>query len=86
MGEASDGRRAVSLAKELQPQVVVMDVAMPDLNGIDATWQIKAELPEVKIIALSMHTDRRFVMGMLKAGASGYLLKHCALKSASQCH
>ncbi len=80
VGEASDGRTAVTLAKELQPEVVVMDVAMPDLNGIDATRQILAELPKVKIIALSMHADKRFVVGMLKAGACGYLLKHCALE------
>lgn len=80
VGEASDGRTAVRLAMELQPAVVVMDVAMPDLNGIDATRQILAELPQVKIIALSMHADKRFVMGMLKAGAAGYLLKHCALE------
>jgi DNA-binding NarL/FixJ family response regulator len=80
VGEASDGRTAVRLAKELQPEVVVMDVAMPDLNGIDATRQILAEIPQVKIIALSMHADKRFVVGMLKAGASGYLLKHCALE------
>jgi DNA-binding NarL/FixJ family response regulator len=80
VGEASDGRSAVALAKQLQPNIVVMDVAMPDLNGIDATRQILAELPQTKIIALSMHADKRFVMGMLKAGASGYLLKHCALE------
>jgi two-component system, NarL family, response regulator NreC len=80
VGEASDGRSAVALAKQLQPNIVVMDVAMPGLNGIDATRQILAELPHTKIIALSMHADKRFVMGMLKAGASGYLLKHCALE------
>jgi DNA-binding NarL/FixJ family response regulator len=80
VGEASDGRSAVNLARQLQPDIVVMDVAMPDLNGIDATRQILAGLPHTKIIALSMHADKRFVVGMLKAGASGYLLKHCALE------
>jgi DNA-binding NarL/FixJ family response regulator len=80
VGEASDGRTALTLAKELKPEIVVMDVAMPDLNGIDATRQILAEIPQTKIIALSMHSDKRFVVGMLKAGASGYLLKHCALE------
>jgi DNA-binding NarL/FixJ family response regulator len=80
VGEASDGRTAVALAKQLKPQIVVMDVAMPDLNGIDATRQILAEMPQTKIIALSMHSDKRFVVGMLKAGAAGYLLKHCALE------
>ena len=57
-----------------------MDIIMPDMNGIDAARQILAERPEVKIIALSMHSDRRFVLGMLKAGASGFLLKECAFK------
>ena len=78
VAEAENGRRAVQLAIEHKPDVVVMDVSMPDLNGIEATSQVLASLPEVKVIALSMHTDKRFVMGMLRAGASGYLLKDCA--------
>lgn len=78
VGEAENGRRAVQLAIEHEPDVVVMDVSMPDLNGIEATSQVLASLPEAKVIALSMHTDKRFVMGMLRAGASGYLLKDCA--------
>jgi len=78
VGEAEDGRTTVRLAQKLQPDLVIMDIAMPDLNGIDATRQIKAEVPGVKVIALSMHADKRFVAGMLKAGASGYLLKYCA--------
>jgi len=80
MGEADDGRMAVRLARELSPQVVIMDVGMPDLNGIEATRQVLAECPGVKVIALSMHSDRRFVMNMLKAGASGYLLKDSAFE------
>ena len=70
VGEAEDGRQAVRLAAELQPAVVIIDIGMPDLNGIEATRQIVAEDPRIKVIALSMHSDKRFVKGMLKAGAS----------------
>lgn len=75
VGEADDGRTAVKLAKELRPDVVIMDVTMPDLNGIDATRQILAGERPPKVIALSMHTERQFVMEMLAAHASGYLPK-----------
>jgi DNA-binding NarL/FixJ family response regulator len=78
VGEAGEGRTALRLARELLPDVIIMDVAMPDLNGIEATRQVMAEFPEIKVIALSMHNDRRFVLNMLKAGARGYLLKDCA--------
>jgi DNA-binding NarL/FixJ family response regulator len=75
VGEADNGRTAVEMAKELAPDIVVMDIGMPDLNGIEATRQVvNAQLP-TKVIALSMHADRRFMSEMLKAGASGYLLK-----------
>lgn len=78
IGEASNGRGAVALARELEPDVVVMDVAMSDMGGIEATRQLTAKTPGVKVIALSMHSDRRFVAGMLGAGALGYLLKDSA--------
>jgi DNA-binding NarL/FixJ family response regulator len=78
VGEAENGRKAVQMAQEKKPDVVVMDVSMPDLNGIEAATQIKESLPETRVIALSMHSDKRFVMGMLRAGAAGYLLKDCA--------
>jgi two-component system response regulator NreC len=78
VGEAENGRKAVKMVQEKTPDVVVMDVSMPDLNGMEATTQIIESLPETKVIALSMHSDKRFVMGMLRAGASGYLLKDCA--------
>ncbi len=78
VAEADNGRDAVRLARELKPTVVVMDVSMPDLNGVEATRQILKRRPEVKIVALSMHSDRRFVAEMLKAGARAYLLKDCA--------
>ena len=84
VGQAADGRAAVRLARELSPQVVVMDVTMPDLNGIDATRQILEENRQIKVVALSMHADRRFVKGMLQAGASAYLLKHYASQELIQ--
>lgn len=78
VGTAADGRAAVKLAAELSPDVVVLDVGMPGLNGIEAARQITGALPAAKILALSMHSDRRFVLEMLRAGAAGYLLKDCA--------
>jgi two-component system response regulator NreC len=84
VGEAADGRKVVRLARELKPHVVIMDIAMPELNGIEATRQIVAEVPGIKVIALSMHADKHFVRGMLQAGASGYLLKHCASQELVQ--
>lgn len=74
---ASTGAEAVALAKKWLPDIVVMDVAMPDMNGIDATKEIRMSTTETRVIALSMHEDRRFVVEMLKAGASGYVVKHC---------
>ncbi len=84
VGEAEDGRTTVRLVHELDPDIVIMDISMPDLNGIDATQQIVTNDPGVKVIALSMHSDKRFVAGMLKAGASGYLLKDCAFDELEQ--
>jgi two-component system response regulator NreC len=84
IGEAFDGRMTERMAQELVPDVIIMDVAMPDLNGIEATRQIVAKLCGVKIIALSMHDDRRFVLDMLKAGAAAYILKDDAFKSVSK--
>lgn len=83
VGEADGGVQAVHLARELSPTVIVMDIAMPDLNGIEAAAKIRERDSEVKIIALSMHSDKRFVGGMLRAGASGYLLKDCAFGELS---
>ena len=77
IAQAKDGRSTVQLTKELSPTVVVMDIGMPDLNGIEATRQITRESPQVKVIALSMHSSRKYVTEMFKAGASGYLLKNC---------
>lgn len=77
VGEAKDGREAVELVRRLLPDIVVTDITMPNLNGVDATQQIVHHCPGVKVIALSIHSKRAFVAGMLKAGASGYLLKEC---------
>ena len=79
VGEAEDGRTTVKLAQELNPDIIIMDIGMPDLNGMEATRRIKAVLPKTRIIALSMYYDKRFVLGMLEAGACGYLRKDCAL-------
>jgi len=77
VGEAEDGRKAIGLVSELLPDVVIMDISMPGLNGADATHRIVHQFPTVKVIALSMHSNRIFVADMLKAGASGYVLKEC---------
>jgi DNA-binding NarL/FixJ family response regulator len=76
VGEAADGRAAV----QLHPQVVVMDLSMPNLNGIDATAQIVSELPNAKVLALSAHSDQKSVSDALRAGASGYVLKDAAIE------
>ena len=77
VGEAEDGRKAKELVAELSPDIVIMDVTMPRLSGIEATRQITGEFPSVKVIALSIHSKRRFVADMLSAGAAGYILKEC---------
>ena len=80
IGEATDGRSAVRIASELQPELVIMDIGMPELNGIEATQQILKKHPRIKVIALSMHSDATYVGRMLRAGATGYLLKESAFE------
>jgi len=80
VAEADNGRKVLKQAQELLPDIVIMDLSMPELNGIEATRQILSGAPEVKVIALSMHSDSLFVLNMIKSGASGYLLKDCALE------
>ena len=84
VAEAGDGQTAVELARKLPPDVVTMDIVMPTLNGIEATRQIKLEVPDVKIIALTMYRDTQYVNGMLAAGASSYLLKKFAFEELIQ--
>ena len=77
LADTDEGRKAVDLVRELSPDVVIMDVTMAGLNGIEATRLITSEFPEVKVIALSIHSQRRFIADMLSAGAAGYILKEC---------
>ena len=83
-GQADNGVSAVALAKQLQPDIVIMDIGMPDLNGIEATRQIVRDLPQVKVIGLSMHSSKKYVKEMFKAGASGYLLKNCPFEELTE--
>jgi two-component system, NarL family, response regulator NreC len=78
VGEASDGKQAVAEALRLQPDVVLMDITMPECNGIEATKQIKRVLVDVKVLVLTMHENEEYLFQMLRAGASGYMLKEAA--------
>jgi DNA-binding NarL/FixJ family response regulator len=84
LGEAEDGRSAARMARDLGPDIILMDVCMPDMNGIVATSIIHAESPKIKVLALSMLDDRRFVYHMLRAGASGYIIKDCSFTELSR--
>ena len=80
VGEAGNGYEALEMAAALSPDVIVMDIGMKDLNGIDATREIKAESPQAKVVALSTYSDESYVLSMLEAGASGYVLKDAAVE------
>lgn len=80
VGQAANGREVVALAEELHPDVIVMDIHMPLMNGIEATREICSRFREIKIVALSMQRDQNFVSDMFSAGAHAYVLKHCALE------
>ncbi|OGV60337.1 MAG: DNA-binding response regulator [Lentisphaerae bacterium RIFOXYA12_FULL_48_11] len=84
IGEAADGQAAVQTARKLSPEIIIIDIGMPELNGIEATRQITALKCKPKVIGLSMHADRRYVAQMLKAGASGYILKDSAFEELVQ--
>jgi two-component system response regulator NreC len=77
VGQAKDGQTTVALTRDVNPDIIIMDVSMPGLNGIEATRQIHQEHPDVKVIGLSMHASKRYIREMHEAGASGYLLKDC---------
>ncbi len=77
VGQAGDGHEALRLCRQLRPELVIMDVSLPSMNGVDATEAILGELPQTRILALSMHSNAEFVRGILRAGAAGYLLKTC---------
>ncbi|WP_299983548.1 response regulator transcription factor [Desulfobacula sp.] len=85
IAEADSGRSAISLALLHRPDIVIMDVSMPDLNGIETTQKILANNSNIKVIALTMHAEKVYVMGMLNAGASGYLLKSSSFKELLKC-
>jgi len=80
VARANTGRSAVKLAAEHKPDIILMDISMPDMNGMEACRQILAQNPAIKILALTMHSEKVYLRGMLNAGASGYLLKSCAYK------
>lgn len=77
IAQARDGSEAIEKAKHFKPDVILIDIGMPVMNGIEATRILKKDMPNIKIIAVSMHSDRQYVKGILEAGADGYLLKNC---------
>ena len=84
VGEADNGLKAVKLARQLNPDVVIMDISMPKMDGIEATRLILKENPQIKVVALSVYANKQYVVGMLRAGASGYVLKDSAFRELHQ--
>lgn len=84
VGEAGDGEEAVRLAAELQPDVILMDVSMPDVDGVEATRRIRDLIPETRVIMLTMHPDQDVVAAALRAGAAGYLVKDCSTEEIAE--
>ena len=84
VGKATDGLTAIQLVKELEPDIVLMDIAMPELNGIEATRHIAKQYPKTKVIALSMHSSKRYIHEMFRAGAYGYILKNCGFEELTK--
>lgn len=84
IAQAEDGIDAIEKAKHFKPDVILIDIAMPNMTGIEATKQLKKLLPEIKIIGVSMHSDKQYVKGILEAGADGYLLKNCTYRQLTE--
>ena len=84
VGEAADGAQAVELAHRLRPDVVLMDVTMPELDGVGATREIRSALPEVRVVMLTMHADEDVLASAIRAGASGYLVKDCSTREIAE--
>lgn len=84
VGEARDGAEAVELARVLQPDVILMDVTMPELDGVEATRRIRSALPQVKVVMLTMHADQDVLASAIRAGASGYLVKDCSTEEIAE--
>ena len=84
VGEARDGAEAVELARVLQPDVILMDVTMPELDGVEATRRIRSTLPQVKVVMLTMHADQDVLASAIRAGASGYLVKDCSTEEIAE--
>src|SRR3990170_2674834 len=84
VGEAGDGQQALDLVASLRPQVVIMDISMPGMGGIEATQRVKTKHPEVQVLALTMHEDETYVFQLLRAGAAGYVLKRAAAQDLVQ--
>jgi DNA-binding NarL/FixJ family response regulator len=84
IGQAENGISTVEMVREISPDIVIMDISMPDLNGMEATREIKRDFPEVRVIGLSMHSAKKFITEMFKAGASAYLLKDCKFEELAE--
>ncbi|MCK4827619.1 response regulator transcription factor [bacterium] len=84
VGGAGNGKDAVKLALKIMPDIVVMDISMPELNGINATQEINKRMPHTKVLCLTVHSERHFVLAMFRAGAAGYVLKDCPFEELSR--
>ena len=84
VGSAVNGKEAMERVLELKPDIVVMDISMPEMNGIDVTKELRKRMPAIKVLCLTVHAERHFVTAMLKAGAIGYVLKDCPFEELTR--